>query len=97
MSVSDEISIRSAVVTALRMILLKVSPSQQKNQRLFRRWIRLREQFCPVFSRVFKEGVKIDVVHQHDSLLHDHQKQVRDNCDPDLYLDGICAFPIEVP
>ncbi|MBQ0094469.1 MAG: hypothetical protein KBT49_01645, partial [Bacteroidetes bacterium] len=28
---NDEISIRSAVVTALRMIFLKVSPSQQKS------------------------------------------------------------------
>ena len=32
-----------------------------------------------------------------DTLLHDHQKQVRDKCNPDLYLDGICAFSIEVP
>ena len=65
----------------------------------------------PVLFRFFKEGVTVDVVHEHDAehggkvgeapsppdaLLHDHEQQIGYERHPDLYLDGIGALAVEV-
>ena len=71
--------LRSAVVTALRRILLKVSPSQQKSSGSSGGGFASESSFAQSWEAPFA----------FDSLLYDHQKQVRDKCDPDLYLDGI--------
>ena len=66
----------------------------------------------PVPFRFLKERVAVDVVHENnsehggqsreapitpDSLLHDHDQKVGDECHPDLYLYGIGTLPVEVP
>ena len=60
---------------------------------------------------MLEESVAVDVVHEHDpehcgeigeaptalnAPLHNHEQQVCDKRHPYLYLDGICAFSIEV-
>ena len=65
----------------------------------------------PIFLRIVKQAVEIHIIHQCYSdhccqsweapfplqpPLHYHQQQVRYQCHPNLYLDGIEAFAIEV-
>ena len=66
---------------------------------------------CPIPFGLFKESVAVYIVHEHDSyhcgqsgetpgafdaLLNDHQKKVGYEGDPNLFLDGIGTFTIEI-
>ena len=64
----------------------------------------------PVLFGLFEESVDIDIIHEHipdhrsqpreaprtpDAPLQHHQKQVGDERDPDLYLDGLTSCAVK--
>ena len=103
--------IRNADKQVLRILFLKSKPPLIEKCRFVRYWVMPFKYFQPVFIRVFKECVAVDVVHEHDAehrgkvreapappdaLLHDHEQKVCDERHPYLYLYGICTLPVEV-
>ena len=89
----------------------KTSPPSVKKRQFRRHFRGLGKDSLPVFLGIVEKAVEVNVIHKRDShhcrqageapltlepFLHDHRQQVCDERHPNLYLDGVGAFAVEV-